>query len=199
MPSRAQVFTCYCESCKETGPPGRDGEPLGVVFPISQRISHLARVKAERNARRESLPTRPVASSITADITTAALVDSMIDEIPSSKSQLSRLWSSRDDYQDKTYVSEISNTISGDILDAMAESFGRLAVEPSINDLIASPTWIDFALSSALGLTLRRPFAPELTLRRSSVLGLTSRRPFVSNSNAFAPSGCSHLVTSSWI
>jgi hypothetical protein len=41
-----------------------------------------------------------------------------------------------DDYQDKAYVSEIPNTISGEVLDAMAESFGRLATEPSINDLI---------------------------------------------------------------
>jgi hypothetical protein len=71
----------------------------------------------------------------TAEITKAALVDSMIHEIP-SYSQLNRLWTSRDDYQDKAYVSEISNTISGEVLDAVAESFSRLAIEPSINDLI---------------------------------------------------------------
>lgn len=135
MPSRPRVFTCYCESCKEDGPLGLDGEPLGLVFPISQRISHLARVKAERSARRESVPTRPVHSSTTAEITAAALVDSMI-EIPNSKPQSSRLWASRDDYQDRTYGSEIFNTISGDVLDAMAESFARLAVDPSINDLV---------------------------------------------------------------
>jgi len=110
MPSRTRVFTCFCETCKEAGPLGCDSEPLGVVFPISQRISHLARIKAERNARSESLPMRSVHS--TAEITTAALVDSMIDDIPSSNSQLNRLWTSRDDYQDKAYVSEIS-MISG--------------------------------------------------------------------------------------
>ena len=134
MPSRAGVFTCFCETCKETGPLGRDGEPLGVVFRLSQRISHLVRVKAEHNSRSESLPMPPVHS--TAEITTAALVDSMIDEIPSFNSSLDRLWTSRDDYQDKAYVSDISNTISGEVLDAMAESFGRLAIEPSIKDLI---------------------------------------------------------------
>jgi hypothetical protein len=68
------------------------GEPLGVVFPISQRISHLARVKAERNGSSESHPMPPVHS--TAEITTAALVDAMIDEVP-SYSQLDRLWTSR--------------------------------------------------------------------------------------------------------
>jgi hypothetical protein len=158
MPSRAQVFTCYCESCREAGPLGRDGEPLGVVFPISQRISHLARIKAERDARCGSLPTRPVYTYTTAEITTAALIDSMIDETPGSTSQLSRLWTSRDDYQDKTCVSEISNTISGDVLDAMAESFGRLAVNPSINDIIGPMEGL--SVCPAPGVSPESPLPP---------------------------------------
>ena len=135
MPSRTQVFTCYCESCKEAGPLGCDGEPLGVVFPISQRTSHLARIKAERDIRKESLPTYPVHSSTQAEITTTALVDSMT-ELSSSKSEVSRFWASRNDYQDHHYVSESANTISASIIDTIAEGFGRLALEPSINDLI---------------------------------------------------------------
>jgi hypothetical protein len=135
MPSRIQVFTCYCESCKETGPLSCDGEPLGVVFPVSQRIPHLARVKAERNARRESLPAQPVHSSTTAEIMTGALVDSIIDETVSSKS---RLWMSRDEYQDNNDVSGMANTISGNVVDEMADAFGRLTMEPLIDDLTDS-------------------------------------------------------------
>ena len=82
MPSWPQVFTCYCESCKETAPLSCDGKPLSVVFPISQRIPHLARVKAECNAHRESLPAQPIPSS-TAEIMTAALIDSIVSNLKS--------------------------------------------------------------------------------------------------------------------
>ena len=136
MPSRAQVFACFCESCKETGPLGHDGEPLGVVFPVSHRMAHLTRVKADRNARSKSICTQPIHSATAAEVTMAALVDTMIDEIPSSNSHLNRLWTSRDDYQDKAYGTEVSSTISSDVIHTMAESFSRLAVEPSINNII---------------------------------------------------------------
>ena len=162
MPSRPQVFTCYCESCKETGPLSCDGEPLGVVFPISQRIPHLSRVKAERNAHRESLPAQPIHSSTTAEIMTAALVDSIVDETPSSKS---RLWMSRDDYQDNNNVSGMANTVSGNVVDEMAEIFGRLAMEPLIDSLTGSmekislfpPPGVNSASSNHTRSSITRP------------------------------------------
>jgi hypothetical protein len=163
MPSRPQVFTCYCESCKETGPLSRDGEPLGVVLSISQRIPHLARVKAERNARNESLPAQPVHPSRTAEIMTAALVDSIFDETVSSKS---RLWMSRNKYQDNNDDSGMENTISSTMVDEMAETFSRLAMEPLIDDLTDSIEKI--SLSSPPGMNSASPSHTRSLITRSS-------------------------------
>lgn len=83
---------------------------------------------------------------------TGALVDSIVDETMSSKS---RLWMSRDEYQDNNDVSGMANTISGNVVDEIANAFGRLAMEPLIDDLTDSMEI--FSLSPPRGVNSASP------------------------------------------
>jgi hypothetical protein len=91
MPARQLgKFRCCCIICIASCETGSDGTPLGKLIPESQRISHLARVRAETEARRQS------------DIQNAAaslFASTLVDDGPDLHSQPSRLWSSRDEYQ----------------------------------------------------------------------------------------------------
>ena len=88
MPKRReQFFLCFCESCRDTGPLGHDGEPLGVRFPISQRISHLARAKAKREACRDPPSTYHEHSLPLTELTTNIFAHALTDDGPSLNSQ----------------------------------------------------------------------------------------------------------------
>jgi len=132
MPKRReQFFLCFCESCRDTGPLGHDGEPLGVRFPISQRISHLARVKAEREACRDPPSTHHEHSPPLTELTTNIFAHALTDDGPSLNSQPSRLWTSRNEFQSNNRVP--SRGISETTVGVIAESIGRLAVETSVD------------------------------------------------------------------
>ena len=82
MPKREQTFRCFCESCR-AGPRGLDGKPLGVVFPVSQRVSHLAHVKAEREALLAPSPTIPPLSvDLNASVFAHAIIDNLLTVRP---------------------------------------------------------------------------------------------------------------------
>jgi hypothetical protein len=119
MPARQLgKFRCCCIICTASCDTGPDGTPLGKLIPESQRIPHLARVKAETEARRQS------------DIQSAAaslFASTLIDDGPDLHAQPSRLWSSREEYQSS--ASTISPKTQTHSMDIILDSFQRLQSE----------------------------------------------------------------------
>jgi len=129
MPKRDQTFRCFCELCR-AGPLGPDGEPLGVVLPVSQRVAHLARVKAEHQTLVVSSSPPP------ADLDAAVFAQALIDTGPHLNSHASRLWTSRNDYQHMEILSSGSPNISEGNIGSILESFERMANGASISHLV---------------------------------------------------------------
>ena len=136
MPKRDQLFLCFCESCRETGPLGNDGEPLGVTMPTSQRIPHLTCVKAEREARRTPLPTNCDDSPLSTELKTNIFAHVLTDNGPNLNSQPSRLWTSRHEFQSGNCVP--SNPICEGAIGVIAETVGRLVAETSIDHITSA-------------------------------------------------------------
>jgi len=132
MPKREQTFRCFCESC-QAGPRGLDGEPLGVVFPVSQRVSHLARVKAEHEAL---LAPSPTTSPLSVDPSASVFAHAIIDDGRPLNSQANRLWSSRSDYQKSGSLSSSPPDISEDCVGAIVECIERLTLSTSLTDVV---------------------------------------------------------------
>lgn len=77
MPKRKLSYVCFCSSCQATGPLGVDGEPLGLIMPMSKCIPHLGHVKAEREELKDSLPRNepPPVTELSATIFAHVLTD----------------------------------------------------------------------------------------------------------------------------
>jgi hypothetical protein len=94
MPARSSpTFRCHCSSCNSSCSLGPDGRPLGKEFPVSQRNAHLTRVKLEQEANE-----RARASAI-ADVASAVFASTLADDGPTAKTQPSKFWTSRHQYQ----------------------------------------------------------------------------------------------------
>ena len=116
MPSRTlSNFCCFCVLCIASCPTGPDGKPLGNFIPESQRVPHLARVKAETEAQR-------LLQESDLQNATASLFASTLG--PNLHAQPSRLWTSHEGYQ-----SPASRTVpdsEGPPINTIIESFQRL-------------------------------------------------------------------------
>ena len=94
MPARSSpTFRCHCLSCNSSCNLGPDGRPLGKEFPVSQRNAHLVRVKLEQEANEQAR------ASAIADIGSAIFASTLADDGPAAKTQPSKFWTSRHQYQ----------------------------------------------------------------------------------------------------
>lgn len=120
MPKHDQTFQCFCELC-QAGPLSLDGEPLGVVFPISQHVAHLACVKDKHETLIAS------SSPLPADLDAAIFAQAIINMGPCLNSHASCLWTSWNDYQcNKVLSSGGSNIFEYDILNQVIGQLQQL-------------------------------------------------------------------------
>jgi hypothetical protein len=122
MPARPSVkFRCFCIICIADCETGPDNAPLGKLIPESQRISHLARAKAEAKIQRQSQESelRNSAASLFAN--------TLVADGSNLHAQPSRLWSSREEYQSS--VPNIPPESEPLPINTIVESFQRLLVQ----------------------------------------------------------------------
>ena len=94
MPARSSLtFRCHCSSCNSSCNLGPDGRPLGKEFPVSQRNAHLTRVKLEQEANERAR------ASVLTDVASAIFASTLSDDGPAAKTQPSKFWTSRHQYQ----------------------------------------------------------------------------------------------------
>jgi len=139
MPKREQFYQCFCESCREAG-------PLGVTIPKSQRIPHLTRVKAEREASGAPLQAHCDHSVLSTELATDIFAHVLTDSGPNLNSQPSRLWTSQNEFQSNNCVP--SNPISEGTGDVITETIGRLVVETSIDDIASATEQLSISLEA---------------------------------------------------
>ena len=120
MPSRKAGFQCLCESCVATSGIDAAGNPLGRIFPPSQKHAHLARIKAER----DGVKIRAVHVQDTG-VPDRVFALTLMDEGPNMETQPSKLWTSRAEYQDDSTTQPVFPEASL-IADSIAESMNRL-------------------------------------------------------------------------
>src|ERR1700761_8149800 len=104
MPARTTkaTFHCFCASCILLGGVGPDNQPLGKLFPASQRVAHLARVRAEEEAEAQwqsSTTTNPRDAAVIQEASSSIFALTLTDNGPDLNTQCSRLWTSRDEIQ----------------------------------------------------------------------------------------------------
>lgn len=120
MPSRKAEFLCVCLSCAAAGGNDPAGKPLGRIFPLSQKVAHLARIKAECDA----------IEVWTAHVQDTGVPDrifalTLMDEGPNMETQPDKLWTSRLEYQDSS-TTQPAFSEAALIADSIVESMGRL-------------------------------------------------------------------------
>src|SRR5205807_1654225 len=117
---------------------GLDGEPLGVVFPVSQQVFHLACDKAECEAL---VAPSPTTSPLSVDLNASIFTHAIIDNGQPLNSQANRLWSSRSDYQMGGSLSSGTPNISEDCVGAIVKCIKCLALSTSLTDIIDQTGW----------------------------------------------------------
>lgn len=122
MPARTSSnFHCFCIICTASHGIGPDGAPLGNFIPESKRTSHLARAKAEAEVQRRSQESELQNAAAT------LFASTLIDGDPNPYNQPSRLWASREEYQNS--VSKTSFESESLPVNTIIESFQRLHFE----------------------------------------------------------------------
>ena len=167
MPARpSRKFCCYCIICSETGP---DGTPVGKMILESQRTAHLARAKAEIEARRQSDIQKAAAS---------LFASTLVDDGPNPHAQSSRLLSSHEGHQSfAPTTSPESETLS---LNTIIESFQRLQFEVQDSTLVQSITQSFFpSESEALPFNTVYPEIQDSTPVQPALLSGFSSLPSV--------------------
>ena len=116
MPAQTSPkFRCFCIVCTASYGTGPDGTPLGNWIPESQRISHLARAKAETEAQIWSQ------ESHLQNATASLFASTLVDDGPNPHAQPSRLWTSHEEYQSS--ASKPSRGSEALPIDTIIESF----------------------------------------------------------------------------
>jgi len=125
MPARNE-FHCCCAECVSLYGFDSNGQPIGKVFPASERIAHTHRVQAEAAAK---LAEEREATTHTAAATVFA--HTLADNGPNINAQPSRLWVSRSEYQGSAAFQTNSNEIP---ISAIIDGVRTLqALSPSTN------------------------------------------------------------------
>jgi hypothetical protein len=122
MPARPSVkFRCFCIICIADCETGPDNTPLGKLIPESQRISHLARAKAEANIQSQ------LQESELQNSAASLFANTLVADGSDMHAQPSRFWSSREDYQSSVpNIPPESNPLP---INTIIESFQRLQPE----------------------------------------------------------------------
>ena len=139
--STAAKKACYCEECVENGGMGSDGCPKGVQFTPAALAGHKAAVvlrkmqRASVQAEYEKQESQCAMDSIQEDIIGLVLSDSG----PDPDNQLSKLWTSRAEFQEEVAV---PSCVSEPLVDELISSLGRMSLFPSSEDT-GSPSTSD--------------------------------------------------------
>ena len=120
MPARSSTFRCHCSSCNSSCDLGPDGHPLGKELPASQRNAHLVRVKLEKEANEQAR------ASFLADVGSSIFVTTLVDDGPAAKTQPSKLWTSRHQYQQLSSIPEVQICDPTSSVNAIMDGVQRL-------------------------------------------------------------------------
>ena len=138
MPARSATFRCLCSRCCEVDEEGVAHNPSGKLISVAHKVAHLQRVQSRlgisSEQRQQAVETlareemernisREAADSLGARVFALTLTD----EGPDLSSQASKLWTSREDFQQNVNAPPPTDVIAPSLND-LAESFTRLAI-----------------------------------------------------------------------
>ena len=131
MPSRPNETRCTCIQCTQRGGLDASGKPKGVMIPSRHLSTHLARVQAEQ----EAITAREI-EAVEAELVALTLTD----DGPVHASQPSKLWTSRNEFQqDVSHTVHLPNVSMSPPISDILEGVSRLSSPAQSASVINHP------------------------------------------------------------